>query len=634
MKYEARIDLSNKNNSHTLAYDKIYAHSSGRRLKILEVGCSAGYFGASLVEIGHEVWGVEPCEDAAKVASTILHQVYVGLIEDFFLDNSDVRFDVIVFGDVLEHLIDPEAALRLSAGFLTYDGIVVVSVPNVAHVAIRAMMLEGRWDYSDLGILDRTHLRFFTRATLIDLFSKAGYKVLSLNAVRLPAEQVNELCNLGVSKDYVKHAQNLAIDGRGDDFQYVLSSQPIDPSLDCFAINAKFKSENGIRVLCLVGDPASSIVDIRVRAPLNCWADMYGGQVIIESIYNDNALNFAWADVILFQREASGYIYFLAKRLKSFGKKVVFEIDDLLTNLPPFLSHHKASVDLQLCNLEELFKIVDAVSVSTDVLGAKLVDKVSNIHVTPNYSEAINIQASHFNVGADEVKLIVASSDKVLVDMLIQPLLVLQDKMDVKVIAIGPPGERLVECGVKVERYPNMSHLDFKNFIASNDNGIGLIPLDSSEFSSCKSAVKYFDYSMCGIPCICSNVIPYLQVIENGQNGLLVDNVDDQWINAITMLVNSCDLRMRLAESAKNKVARQHCIDISAQSWQLLFDSLCISFDQSRASRLVGFKSRPNLLHVAGLICRHAAKPSSYRKAFVYWRRYGLMPFLQKVVHL
>jgi 2-polyprenyl-3-methyl-5-hydroxy-6-metoxy-1,4-benzoquinol methylase len=86
-------------------------------------------------------------------------------------------FDFVVLGDVLEHLADPWEALRLVRGLLSPGGVAVVSVPNVAAWPVRLGLLAGSFEYRDFGILDRTHLRFFTRATARELVESAGFAV-------------------------------------------------------------------------------------------------------------------------------------------------------------------------------------------------------------------------------------------------------------------------------------------------------------------------------------------------------------------------------------------------------------------------------------------------------------------------
>lgn len=631
MKYQAIINISNKNNSHTQTFDKIQEFAAGRTLKILEAGCSSGYFGGALVAQGHEVWGVEPYEEAAKKASEILHRVHIGFIEDFFINNQDERFDVIVFGDVLEHLTDPVGVLRQSKKFLFDGGMVVSSIPNIAHFSIRAMMLEGRWEYSDLGILDRTHLKFFTRDSLIDLFSESGYKVLSLSAVRLSAEQVDEICKLNIRKESIKCVKDFSADSRGYDFQYVVSSCPCEDISDRLTVNSRLKGEDGLRVLCLVHDPSSSIVDIRLRSPIGRWAAINGGHVEILSIYDFQSSNLAWADVVVFQRDGSEYIVGLAEHLQKLGKKVVFEIDDLLTDLPPFLSHHSDAVNKALPYINKLLTSANAISVSSEVLLRKFQSKNKNIFVTPNFSERVSQVASHFSVPSSDITLVIASSDKVLVDVLLDPLRVLQSKYGLKIIVIGPPGQRLEKCGLDIVRKPNLTHAEFKSFIASVHNGIGLIPLDFSEFSSCKTAVKYYDYSMCGIPSICSNVLPYSPVVDNGHSGMLVSNDSDSWTRAIESLVCSHELRSSLVENARSNVMRNHNIDVSAKAWSDIFNSLGVDSSNRISESFLLSKIKRNRLDVVRVLVPHLIKPSSYLKLFKVLNRHGFRGVYERV---
>jgi 2-polyprenyl-3-methyl-5-hydroxy-6-metoxy-1,4-benzoquinol methylase/glycosyltransferase involved in cell wall biosynthesis len=631
MKYQAIVNVSNINNSHTQTFHRIQEFAAGRALKILEAGCSSGYFGKALVDVGHEVWGVEPYEQAAKMASEILHKVHFGTIEDFFENNKNERFDVIIFGDVLEHLADPVGVLKQSKTFLSEGGIVVASIPNIAHFSIRAMMLEGRWEYSDLGILDRTHLKFFTRDTLVDLFNDSGYKVLSLSAVRLSAEQVDEICKLNIRKESIKYVKDFSTDGRGYDFQYVVSSSPCEDASVRSAINSRLKGEEGLRVLCLVHDPSSSIVDIRIRSPLSKWSCNYGGHFEILSIYDVDSSNLSWADVVVFQRNASEYIVGLADLLQKTGKKVIFEIDDLLTDLPPFLSHHSKAVNDALPHIHKLLGSADALSVSSEIISQKFQSINNNIFITPNYSEPVNRVASHYDVPPSSVSLIVASSDKVLVDELVSPLRLLQQKYGLQVIVIGPPGERLENCGIDIIRKPNLGHAEFKGFIASIDNGIGLIPLDSSEFSSCKTAVKFFDYSMCGIPSICSNVLPYSQSVENGHSGLLVGNAPGDWVRAVESILYSSERRRELADNARASVKKNYNIDLSANAWDKLFESLQIDFS-SRAGQInlaSGIKN--NLLAVIRGLVPHLIRPGSYIKLFKVLNRHGVRGVYERV---
>jgi len=163
---------------------------------VLDVGCSFGAFGMSLKRDrpGIEVWGVEPNRGAASVAENRLDVVVNG---SFPQDVPDRQFDCVVFNDVLEHLDDPWSALRRARRYLTPGGRLVASIPNVRHFSVLVPLLtQGRWTYRDTGILDRTHLRFFTRSTMIELFESTGWCVESIAAALLTRADIGELPRL------------------------------------------------------------------------------------------------------------------------------------------------------------------------------------------------------------------------------------------------------------------------------------------------------------------------------------------------------------------------------------------------------------------------------------------------------
>jgi len=224
VKYEGKIDLSNKNNSHTIAYDFIEIDSLGSRCKILEVGCSTGYFGEALKNAGHVVWGIEMTPDAAELAKKVLDFVYVGTIEAFLASEfaHQNKFDYIVFGDVLEHLPYPSEILKQCKSILPPNGGIIASIPNVAHLAVRVMLLEGRWEYSELGIMDNTHLRFFDKKSIINMFNESSYSVQSLGCVRIGVEQTG----VRVNQELYESASKLVHDDAKDIFQYVVLTKP------------------------------------------------------------------------------------------------------------------------------------------------------------------------------------------------------------------------------------------------------------------------------------------------------------------------------------------------------------------------------------------------------------------------
>ena len=156
----------------------------------LDIGCAGGELGRILKSRGaEEVVGVEILERAYEMAREVLDRVFLGNIEELELPYPEGHFDCITCTDVLEHLVDPWAALRKLHRLLSDDGSLVVSIPNVGFYGILMELVEGRWPYSDSGILDRTHLRFFTALELRKMLDGAGFEVVKLEPLTSQATE-------------------------------------------------------------------------------------------------------------------------------------------------------------------------------------------------------------------------------------------------------------------------------------------------------------------------------------------------------------------------------------------------------------------------------------------------------------
>jgi len=170
------VDLNpRKHRVHALLLDAV-----GSNRRVLDVGCSSGYLSQPLSQRGNTIVGLELDPAAAREAEQWCERVLVGDIETMELPLEPASFDVIVCGDVIEHLRDPTATLARLRPFLRPGGTLVASTPNIANWAIRLSLLAGRWRYTDRGLLDRTHTHLFTKATLVEAFERAGFRVTRL----------------------------------------------------------------------------------------------------------------------------------------------------------------------------------------------------------------------------------------------------------------------------------------------------------------------------------------------------------------------------------------------------------------------------------------------------------------------
>ena len=158
-------------------------------VKILDVGTASGYLGKIWRRSGHYVAGIEYDAAMAEKAREHYDAFQVADIESFIFPYWH-EFDYIVFADVLEHLRDPAAVLRRCIPGLKESGKIIISVPNIANWIIRLGLLFGKFDYMDRGILDRTHLRFFTLRSLKQLMNEVSCEILEAIPTPLPVQLV------------------------------------------------------------------------------------------------------------------------------------------------------------------------------------------------------------------------------------------------------------------------------------------------------------------------------------------------------------------------------------------------------------------------------------------------------------
>ena len=223
-KYDIEADMVRApGTSHALMVELV-----GSNKRVLDVGCDTGYLGVTLKALGSTVTGLEVDPVTAEEAAKHLDRVVVADLENVELSDlvGESGYDVVVFGDVLEHLRDPLPVLRSARRLLTPGGSVIISTPNVAHGDIRLALLQGRWDYTKVGILDDTHTRFFTRAGLVRFLTDAGFVLADLRRTRAPLFSTET----GVREEDFDPAlvESLRLDPEADTYQFVLRAVPDD----------------------------------------------------------------------------------------------------------------------------------------------------------------------------------------------------------------------------------------------------------------------------------------------------------------------------------------------------------------------------------------------------------------------
>lgn len=154
--------------------------SIGRGKRVLEIGCASGSQTRVLAQdLGCSVVGIEIDPVAAERARPFCERIIVGDVESLPLERllDPGAFDAVLMGDVLEHLRSPEEILRRSRAFLKPSGFLIASIPNFTHASITYEIAHGKFEYNEKGLLDDTHIRFFSRQSVLKLFDSAGYIV-------------------------------------------------------------------------------------------------------------------------------------------------------------------------------------------------------------------------------------------------------------------------------------------------------------------------------------------------------------------------------------------------------------------------------------------------------------------------
>jgi len=177
----AELDLENPKTSHDY---QIILTGTGK--KVLEFGTATGYISNILNERNCDVIGIEKNISWANSAKKFCRKIIVGDIEniDFKKELDNEKFDVILFGDVIEHLKNPQIILEKIQDHLLPNGFIILSIPNISHITIRLQILNGRFDYEQTGILDDTHLKFYTLYSIIELLNKTGYTINELIRIK------------------------------------------------------------------------------------------------------------------------------------------------------------------------------------------------------------------------------------------------------------------------------------------------------------------------------------------------------------------------------------------------------------------------------------------------------------------
>lgn len=199
--------INDNNHSWSLLYKLIDSNT-----KVLDIGCSSGNFGEGLIkQKSCVVDGIELNSKDSEMARNKLRNVYNLNVELDDISFFKEKYDYIVFADVIEHLINPVSTLLNIKKLLKKNGKIVYSLPNMAHISIRLQLLAGEFMYTETGLLDKTHLHFYTKMSIQSMFQEASYEIIKQDYTQIIYSKdflENRFKELGlVMNDYKRYLQ-------------------------------------------------------------------------------------------------------------------------------------------------------------------------------------------------------------------------------------------------------------------------------------------------------------------------------------------------------------------------------------------------------------------------------------------
>ena len=334
--------------------------------------------------------------------------------------------------------------------------------------------------------------------------------------------------------------------------------------------NYEYINSHRLKIAIISDEIYRSNFDVRFKKIYDFYQD--NRESVIVNYFYESSFDVKFIDLydififsrLLVEEQTLNLIEVIQKK----GKKIIYDIDDyLIGTIPKFLKSHNTE-EMKEDNTgraditKQLIIKANLVTVGTSEMEKKLKPLNSKTLIFPNgiNNNLVSNKDNDFDNNM-QWSIILASSDTVDISMLSDVLNPILDNNDCHLKVVGPISKQVkkITSHANVSFYDNMSYQDFLNFLIKQNNAIGFIPLDDSEFSNCKTPIKYINYSSLRIPCICSNVKPYNEIIENEFNGFLANNTDD-WLNYFNILKIK-DNRKKIISNSQKIIKEQYTYD-------------------------------------------------------------------------
>jgi len=517
---------------------------------IVEIGCGSGALGGAYRQRNPRAvyGGVERFNAAAESARQVLDWVVEGDIEqDTIQSRLQARLgerpaDVLVFGDVLEHLHDPWTCLTRLRQWVEPGGTCVACIPNVAHWSLLVQQLQGRWDYADQGLLDKTHLRFFTLETAIDLLRQAGWNVVDAKPRILQVEQTRKALDtftalsaaLGIAPERIR--QNLSA------FQWILRAVNGTPPVKLHLAGFGLRKQAGV-------------TEARIDHPLQTLASLPATRVT----HSEQGITLPtdWnPGVLILQRQFLIHKPFIESLEKLIGKGwvVIQDMDD-----DPH--HWREFVESDFY----AYRAVHAVTVSTEPLAEMIRAWNPEVRVFANAIRQLPTRAPARPEG--RLRLFFGALNRAR-DW--QPLMAAYrqlaernpETLEFVVVHDQAFFEALPQTTRKVF-HPTLPQPDYLSVLSACD--LALLPLNDTPFNRMKSDLKFIECCAAGVVPVCSRVV-YADRPEHRTIGYFADT-PDEWLSVLQQAIDNPTDRQARSRQGLDYVRTQrlHAGQVSAR---------------------------------------------------------------------
>ena len=508
---------------------------------ILEIGCGTGVMAREYRRINPLVryLGVEMNPDAAILAEEHIDRVLTGDVAAVDLGELGVEpgaVDCLVFGDVLEHMLDPWSVLAKLTPLLREGGQAVACIPNVQHWTILVNLLMGRWEYADEGLMDRTHLRFFTVDSMRKLFTEAGLKVFDMRPRIFPSPDLERFVNLVAP---------------------VVRSLGQDPNRFALCTSAL---QFIVRSARLEAGPRKLLVQTLIAEPLVCARvrvvepDQFLGRIpgvrTIAAMSQQALGGVQPGEAKIFIRQRNVLLEGPSLRsqvdLIRQGYLVIAEFDDDPFHFPEIAKHNFLT-----------FSACHAVQTSTEALAEKI--RLYNPHVKVIANQIASLPPPRPARESGPVTLFFGALNREEDWAAIMPALnrVMSDFGNMVRIRVVYDQAFFQALATPFKDFePFCPYPRYQEILHSSD--IALLPLNPTPFNSCKSDLKFIECGASGVVALASPTV-YARTLQDGETGVIF-NDPEEFESKLRTLIEDHAGRRAIADAAYRYVAENRLL--------------------------------------------------------------------------